>query len=90
MTVPFVWRLSPLHPGYVMTVCALTDMDQTQTMAVASRHNGIRGAILRMLNNHNPQVYRPNALVYITSHENGRNRKSQSYCEQKAEERCVW
>jgi hypothetical protein len=57
MTVPLVWRLSPLQPGYVMTVCALTDRDQMQTMAAASRHNDIRSAILRMLNNHNPQVY---------------------------------
>lgn len=37
-SVPFVWRLFPRHPGYVMTVCALAiaaHPTTTSTLSIA-------------------------------------------------------
>jgi hypothetical protein len=81
-TVPFVWRLSPLQPGYVMTVCALTASDQIEMMAKAVRHNDIRVDILYVLQSHkSARIFVP----YInSSHENPSQSKLLLYSEQEA------
>jgi hypothetical protein len=45
-TVPFVCRLSPLHPGYVMTMCECAREMRSERSAIARLDNDNRDSIL--------------------------------------------